>query len=151
MSLISGISEHPRDGAQGRQVLIVDRGRGQPFFRKLCLARWAWADVVPISEAVGEHSVLQLASQIAGVADHGVVVILENFYVAVKSIRLPGRENAGAAPLRGVPEVGAVAVRVDKGHVFGGDGGNEAVRKLRFRDVAGDLLVELQHAVVVHD
>ena len=58
-------------------------------------------------------------------------MILQDFCIAVKLIGLPRRKNDGAAPLRGVPEVCAVTVRVDKGNIFWSNAWNEAICKLR--------------------
>ena len=142
---IFGFVEEGGDFFEGGEHLVPGGGAGEAFGGELGDAGAFGADVVPVAEAVVDDVVVGGAGEIFFVAFHGVVVVGEDLFVAVEDVGVPGGEDSGGGPFRGIEEV---AFEVGE---FGGDFGDEAVGVLGVGDVVGDLAVEAGDVPVHHD
>ena len=127
-----------------RQVLIIDRGGGDAFWRELRLPGLARSDVVPVPQAVGDD-LFSRGSRDTRRSASSRRSAVQAANGRRTRILLPCGDDERAAPFRGVAET------FGENHVFGRNVRHHSVFQLCLAHVVEDFCVKLGEVEVIPD
>ena len=138
-------AQNVRHARQELQVVVVDRGRGEPERCELGRPGRIRPQVVPVPETLVQEMPARLTAEVLGIARHHRVGALHGAPVAVPFVDQPGQDDARASPL------GRVAESPLEGDELRRDVGDEAVLELGLDHVVHELVVEIVDVEIVLD